>query len=310
MLKRRNIYFISILLVCLPSLFFFTYKVYSNFEDVRSKLILQEKKRKAWINLNKALQNKVNNFRGEVGLVIKDFDSGREISFNKNKLMPAASLVKLPILLSYYYAAREGKVSLDDNVRVRGSQIVGGSKVLGNARGEVFSVDALFKPMITQSDNTATNILIERMGFSALNTYFKKLGLKKTNLSRKMLDFKERRQGNENYTTASDMAFLLEELYRKEFLNKEISEKCLELLVQQKINDRIPKKLPKGVYVAHKTGLERHICHDVGIVFTDKGDFLICVMAKHNDRYAKSAKKFISEVALLTYRYCQLWDDL
>lgn len=67
------------------------------------------------------------------------------------------------------------------------------------------------------------------------------MGLKNTNLARKMLDFEERREGQENYTTAGDMAYLLEELYHKDFLNKNISEQCLALLGQQKINDRIPK---------------------------------------------------------------------
>ena len=72
----------------------------------------------------------------------------------------------------------------------------------------------------------------------------------------------------------------------------------------QKINDRIPRKLPKdGTFIAHKTGLERHVCHDVGIVYTDKGNFLICVLARHQDRFAKSAKKFISDIAYLAYNY-------
>jgi beta-lactamase class A len=118
-----------------------------------------------------------------------------------------------------------------------------------------------------------------------------------------MMDFKERREGEENYTTAGDMAYLLEELYYRKFLNKEVSEKCLKLLGEQKINDRIPRKLPRGTYVVHKTGLEKHVCHDVGIVFTNKGNFLICVLAKHEDRFARHTKKFISDVTLLTYNY-------
>ncbi|MCX5714605.1 MAG: serine hydrolase, partial [Candidatus Omnitrophica bacterium] len=60
-----------------------------------------------------------------------------------------------------------------------------------------------------------------------------------------------------------------------------------------------------GTFIAHKTGLERHVCHDVGIVYTNKGNFLICVLAKHEDRFAKSTKKFISDIALLTYNYYQ-----
>jgi beta-lactamase class A len=157
--------------------------------------------------------------------------------------------------------------------------------------------------MITQSDNAAANILINFLGFDTLNLYFKKMGLNHTNIARKMLDFEERKEGVENYTTAQDMSYLLEELYFGRFLNKNISDKCLELLGQQKINDRIPRKLPRGTYVVHKTGLERHVCHDVGIVFTNRGNFIICVLARHENRFARHAKKFIADVTLLTYNY-------
>ena len=132
------------------------------------------------------------------------------------------------------------------------------------------------------------------------------MGLRNTNIVRKMIDFQERREGIENYTTAEDMAFLLEGLYRNNLLNKDISKQCLLLLGQQKVNDRIPRKLPKdGIVIAHKTGLERHVCHDVGIVFTQKGNFLICVLIKHENKLAKPAKRFISDIALLTYNYYQ-----
>jgi beta-lactamase class A len=177
---------------------------------------------------------------------------------------------------------------------------------LGNApRGAAFTVEELFFPMITQSDNTATNLIIEKIGFDTLNAYFKKMGLKNTNLSRKMMDFEERADGVENYTTAADMAYLLEGLYHNDFVSADVSRQCLKLLAQQRINDRIPKKLPKDTFVAHKTGLERHVCHDVGIVFTKKGNFLICVLASHENKLARAAKKFISDIALLTYRYYQ-----
>ncbi len=250
-------------------------------------------RKQGWNYLESNLEDKISSFKGSVGIEIKDLDTGREIAFNKETLIPSASLVKIPIMLSCFYAAQEGKISLKDTISLKSSGKV----------GTTFTVEELFEPMITQSDNAAANAIIDLLGFDILNAYFKKMGLKNTNISRKMMDFQERREGVENYTTAQDMAYLLEGLYHKKFLNKEVSEKCLELLGQQKINDRIPRKLPNGTLIAHKTGLEKHICHDVGIVFTDKGDFLICVLAEHKNRLAKPTKKFISEIALLTYDY-------
>ena len=298
--------FFIILSVILAAGLFCSYKICRKHQNIAKGKLLLAGRKDEWRNLKHILENKVRYFKGTVGLVVKDLDTGWEIADNEDILIPSASIVKVPIMLSCFYAAQDGKISLKDAITLKSSDKVSGSKVLGNEpAGSVFTVEELFHPMITQSDNAAANILIDYIGFDTLNAYFKKIGLKNTNIARKMMDFAERREGEENYTTAKDMAYLLEELYYKRFLNKDVSEKCLEILGQQKINDRIPKKLPRGTFVVHKTGLERHVCHDVGIVFTNRGNFLICVLAKHEDKFAKATKKFISEVTLLVFNYYQ-----
>ena len=298
--------FLFILFIVIIAASFFSYKIYKNHQNIAKGQIILDRREDDWLRLKLALENKVRHFNGMVGLVVEDLDTKREIAFNENALIPSASLVKVPIMLSCFYAAQDGKINLKDTISLKSSEKVAGSRVLGKKpAGSVFTVEELFNPMITQSDNAAANILIDFLGFDMLNSYFKKMGLKNTNITRKMMDFEERREGEENYTTAEDMTYLLEQLYYKKFLNKDVSEKCLKLLGQQKINDRIPRKLPRGTFVVHKTGLERHVCHDVGIVFTDKGNFLICVLAKHEDRFAKHTKRFISDVTLLIYNYYQ-----
>jgi beta-lactamase class A len=303
---RRKIILLILFSVVLSVGALFSYKIYRKYQTDRKEQILLERRKVAWAHLERILQNKVRNFKGTVGLVIEDLDNEWEISFNKDTLIPSASLVKVPIMLACFYAAEDGKINLNDEVRIKSSEIVSGSKEMGNkVSGSAFTVEELFRPMITESDNTAANALIDLLGFDASNEYFKKMGLKNTNIARKMLDFEKRKEGEENYTTAQDMAYLLEGLYHESILNKDASRKCMELLGEQKINDRIPRKLPKGTFVAHKTGLEKYVCHDAGIVFTNKGNFLICILTKHNDNFSKSTKKFISDVTLLTYNYYQ-----
>ncbi|MDD5465650.1 MAG: class A beta-lactamase-related serine hydrolase [Candidatus Omnitrophica bacterium] len=284
---------------------FFSYKIYEKNLAISREQRVLNKKKEGWLRLKNTLGNKIGNFKGKVGLVVEDLSTGWVISFNEDTLVPSASLVKVPILLSYFYAAQENKVNLKDNIKLRSFERVPRSKVPGRSpAGSRFMVEELFDPMITVSDNAAANALIDLLGFDTLNAYFKKMGLKNTNIVRNMLDFRSRRNGQENYTTAADMAYILEKLYRRQFLNQEVSEKCLILLNQQKVNDRIPRELPKDeVSVAHKTGLERHICHDAGIVYTQKGNFLICVLVKHPNRRALPAKKLISDIALSTYNY-------
>jgi len=304
---KRKIIFLIFLLIFIGASVFLSYMVHKGHKQIKSDLVLSDDRKQPWLILRKILENKIKHFEGSVSVVIKDLNTNQEIDFNKDAVMPSASLVKIPIMLSCFYAAQDGKIRLSDTISLKASEKVGGSRMLGKyPAASVFTVEELFAPMITQSDNTAANILIDFLGFDTLNAYFKKIGLKNTNLARKMMDFEERREGEENYTTAEDMAFILEELYNNKFLNKDVSNQCLVLLGAQKINDRIPRKLPKsGTFIAHKTGLERHICHDVGIVYTQKGNFLICVLVKHENKRAKSAKKLISDIALLTYNYYQ-----
>jgi beta-lactamase class A len=272
-------------------------------EEYERKLTMARRKA-AWAALKKSLESQISSYNVDTGMVIKDLEMNWEINCSKDSLIPSASLVKIPIMCAYQYAARDGKINLSDKVELKAYNKTSGSGVLKTFRpGTVFSVDDLIYLMITQSDNTASNMLIDLLGMDTLNAYFKKMGLKHTNLSRKMMDFKARKNGIENYTTASDMAYLLEKIYRNKFMNISTSKKCLRLLTSQKIKDRIPKKLPQNTVVAHKTGLENGICHDAGIVYANKGNFLICVLTKHQYKHARYTKRLIQDISLLTYNY-------
>ncbi|MBU1630256.1 MAG: class A beta-lactamase-related serine hydrolase [Candidatus Omnitrophica bacterium] len=273
-------------------------------EETEKERILLEKRKSDWLILEQTLSEYITSFNGEAGILIKDLQSNWKISFNKDKLFPSASVVKIPILVSCLSAIGDGKLNPDSVIRLRSIDKASGSGVLKNmSTGKEISINELFELMITKSDNTAANILIDRLGFEYLNSSFKSLGIKNTNLSRKMVDFKARSRGVENYTTAEDIALVLEKIYRGEIVNSDISEQCLDLLKQQKINDRIPKYLPKEAVIAHKTGLERFVCHDAGIVYTPNGDFVICALVKHSETTSKSAKKFIANIAEIAYQY-------
>lgn len=295
---------VIVLLVGFLFLVVFAAAAYKTGNNFYCKYKLFENKRAAWNNLREKIISEFNNFHQEAGIVIVDLPSGNKIAINDSRLFPSASMVKIPVMASCIYAASQGKMDLNQSIELKTRFKTSGSGVLKNyANGTKFTVNKIIEIMIVYSDNTAANTLINYVGFDTFNGYFKKLGLKNTNLSRTMMDFKSRKEGIENYTTAGDLAYLLEEIYSNKFINEECSKKCLEILKKQKIRDRIPAKLPADIVVAHKTGLEDGICHDAGIVFTPAGDFIICVLTKHNYKFAKPAKKFIAQIALAAYKY-------
>ncbi|MFA5008597.1 MAG: serine hydrolase [Candidatus Omnitrophota bacterium] len=242
------------------------------------------------------------NFKGDYSYVIKNIEKPFcEISRNENKIFPAASVIKLPIAAVAFNAVREGKVSLSQKFTISLKDVASGSGIIKTRPlPSVLTFGEIIEIMIANSDNTATNKIISILGYKYLNKGFKKLGLKRTVLKRKMMDFSGRKRGIENYTSASDIVFLLEEIYKGELVDKNSSEMLLSFLSKQKINDRIPRYLPKNTKVAHKTGLERGVVHDAGIIFSSRGDCVVCVFTKRVKDYSK-AKKFIARLSLATY---------
>lgn len=265
-----------------------------------------ELRKSAWEELENQIKKDATAFGQESAIVVKDLSTGWEIKLNENKLIPSASLVKVPIMAVCFWLSETNSLDLKDCLVLKNSYKTTGSGVLKEyASGTRFTLEELIELMVADSDNTAANMVIGCIGQEKFGGYFKELGLNNTNLGRKMMDFQSRKEGIENYTTASDMAILFEKIYEGKLINKNISRKCLEVLKKQKIRDRIPRRLPLGTMVAHKTGLEYGICHDVGIVYTLQGNYLICVLTRHNYKTARPAKKFIQKIALDTYNYFQ-----
>jgi beta-lactamase class A len=255
-----------------------------------------------WQDLETNLQRSLRDFQGEIGFVIKDLQSGRVLVHNPDRAFPSASMVKIPIMAACYKAAEEGRISLEDVLKLERKDKVRGSGLLrASPSGTQVTIEKLLDLMITDSDNTAANMLIDLLGFDYLSQTFKGFGLDRTNLARKMMDFRSRASGVENYTTPREMADILERIYRRTCVSPAASDKCLDLLKRQKVNNRIPRYLPRKVVVAHKTGLEHKVCHDAGIVFTGKGDVLISAFTE-GDTGAIIAERMIARVASYVYR--------
>jgi beta-lactamase class A len=294
MVKRRFLLFLALAVagaVLIPA-----------WSDARPKRPQPALTRQAiWQALQKRIERDYDSFKGSAGIVVKDLNTGWETQLNKDSRFAAASLIKIPIMGACFKAAQEGRISLDCTLQLEAGSKAPGSGVLKcKPSGSAYTVRQLIELMITESDNTAANMLIDLVSMEYLNDFFREQGLKGTSLTRKMMDFSGRKKGVENYTSAADIASMLERMYRGSFLNASVSEQCMQMLLHQKMKDRIPRKLPRETPVAHKTGLERRVCHDAGIVFTPQGDFLVCVLTKSTVGPAK-VKDFISRLALEIY---------
>ncbi|MCX5782759.1 MAG: class A beta-lactamase-related serine hydrolase [Elusimicrobia bacterium] len=254
--------------------------------------------------LSVEIQSYAMKFSGKLGIVIKDLQTKQSIEINSSNLFPSASLVKLPIMAAYFQAERDGKIDLSGELTLKKRHKARPKTAIYRMRaGSKIGIKDLIEAMITESDNTATNMLVEAIGFKYLNKGFAKFGLSKTDIRRGIMDLRKRNRGVENFTTPKDMAFFLESIYRGELVSSEASREMLKILKRQKINDRIPVSFPESIVIAHKTGLLSNAVSDVGIVFTRKGDFIICILTSEITSTRK-AKKVIRRIAEYAYDLC------
>jgi len=218
---------------------------------------------------------------GTFGLVIGIIGTGEEIDINGDEVFPSASIIKIPILVEALRQRAEGRLSLEERVTLMEEDKVGGSGVLKEmTTGLSLPFSDVLTLMIIVSDNVAANIAIARVGMENVNAYVRQLGLRRTVLQRKLMDFEARKRGLDNLTSPRDIADLLQKLATKTMLNPEACERALDIMKRQQVRDRIPRYLPSGTPVAHKTGEIAGIRHDVGVVFAKDHPYVISAMSK------------------------------
>jgi beta-lactamase class A len=217
-------------------------------------------------------------------------------------LFPAASLIKVPILIATFYRLRDGGLSLDEKLTITRRNRRGGSGSLKwRPDGTQLTLRDTLTHMINESDNTATSMVLERIGIGYVQQQFPRMGLLYTGIYEEGMSIKGGRVAHENYTTAREMEMLLEKIYRGEAVDKASSDVMMEILKKPKaVASRLQKGMPSGWEIAHKTGLLRQACHDSAIFFTPNGDYAITVLTGQNASYGQ-AKDFITKIAHVTF---------
>jgi beta-lactamase class A len=242
----------------------------------------QEKEQILWQKLEATIHETDQNLNGVLAVAILDLSTGQKFLLHADEVLPTASSIKIAILAELYRQAQQGKVKLGDFYTLQKADIVGGSGIAealtpGVTRLTLRDVAAL---MISVSDNSATNVIIDRVGMENVNALLDSLGLTHTRLRRKMMDLKAAAEGRENIATPREMMTLLEALYRGKVLNQQFTEDFFNLLSIHK-ESYIPRELPEDLRVANKPGELEGVRNDSGIVFTGNRPYVISVMTTY-----------------------------
>lgn len=241
--------------------------------------------------LEARLRPLINAHKGEVAIAMKHLMLHESFFHRADEPMPTASLIKLPVMVEVYRQAHDGKLKLTDPITLKNSDKVPGSGLLTThfSEGATFPVVDAVRLMIAFSDNTATNLIVDKIGLPATATRMETLGFPNTKLhskvfKREMSVFPERSEKfGLGSTTASEMVRLLELLHNGKLVSEEASKAMLEHLKKCDDKDKFPRFLPPGTVIAHKTGSVNEARTDAGIIFSQSGLIALCVLTAKNE---------------------------
>lgn len=212
----------------------------------------------------RAMEAAVRTFDGVVGLAARDLLTGRDIRINAEMAFPTASAIKTAVMLEAFHQAEAGTISLDEKLQLRKDATVGGSGVLkGMTEGTLLNIRDLVYLMIVLSDNTATNILVERFGTKQVNARLEGYGLTRTKIFRPT--FRDgrpdvhpelEREFGLGMSTPAEMSALMALIAEGRDVPRRASDAMLSILRAQNDRAMIPRYLPPHVDVGNKTGTD------------------------------------------------------
>src|SRR5580698_4174991 len=214
-----------------------------------------EKQKILWQKLESTIHDVDQHLDGVMGVAIDDLATGDQFFLHENEVFAQASSIKIAVLAELYRQAQQGKLKLTDLYTVQASDLVADSNIMGGLTPGItrLTLRDLATMMVAVSDNSATNVLIDRVGMQNVNAMLDSLGLPHTRLRRKMMDLEAAKQGRENISTPREMMTLLEAIYRGKLLNKESTADFFKVLSTNKAS-WIPRDLPADLKIADKPG--------------------------------------------------------
>lgn len=236
-------------------------------------------------------------------IFVWEYSTGRYVNINGNESIATASIIKVPVLYELFRQIDQGLISLDEKMTLQPNYVTEGSGYLQyKPIGTTLTIAELAALMIQTSDNSATNMLLSRIGgMNQLNRSLMYWGLKNTKMNNWLPDLT-----GTNRSSAYDMATLLYNIDNADLLSLPSRTKIISIMSKVHNTSLIKSALPDGAQFFHKTGDIGEMLGDAGIVQMPNGKRYIIVVMVKRPWNSYEAKEFIIEASRGVYNYLSL----
>ena len=241
---------------------------------------------------------------GVVGISVIDLSSGQRYDVNESLIFPQGSAIKIPILIELFRRVERGELKLADRLPVQRNNQVGGSGLLQyfSDGGSELSLHDLAVAMIVLSDNSATNVLIDRLGMEGVSGTMAEMGARQTKLQRKMIRPEESARGNENLSTPKEAADLMARIARCDLPVSAASCARIRAILEIPKSGAFRDAIPASVPVAWKPGGIEGAQTAWGLVNVPGGPYAIAIMINYGVDDAEMERP-IREISSAAYKY-------
>ncbi|QGG46963.1 serine hydrolase [Heliorestis convoluta] len=242
--------------------------------------------------LEQKIKSYLYRFSGTYGLYVEDLATGATLEINADKSFPAASVIKVPLILFLYSLAIDDRIDLDEEMVLEAGDIESGTGILKTeAVGTTYTLRQLAQYTIEYSDNSATNMLMRRLGRENFYFFLRLMGAEIIPLG----------PGKGNIMCARDAALYLKGVMALRELHPEYGQEVLQYLLNSKFDDRIPAGIPKGIQVANKIGTQVNVVNDAAIVLLNGKPYVIAILCSHI--HEQEAVGAIAQISKLVFEY-------
>ncbi len=248
--------------------------------------IISAQKSPTALTIDQRINSEISGFSGKVWIYAKNLDTGKDFSLRADEQVRTASTIKLAIMTEVFHQVAQGKLNWTDEIILTKEKKQGGSGILSEFSDDAkIDLRTALHLMIVVSDNSATNLVLDKVTADSVNEFVESLGLHQTRSLRKINGGGDSKANSDprlklfglGVSSPRDMVRLLEMIDKGDVVSREASAEIIAILKRQQFKEGIGRNLPDTIPSASKSGALDRLRSDVGIIYTRRGRIAMAI---------------------------------